>query len=191
MDSLKSCKQPSAKGRNNGGGANHHQHPSSGNNDASAPSQQQQEQGERNDSSHPLSSSSNVVINHHHHHFHDSFGEADSGVDYGPPIELEEDTHDNAAITTVSKSQHNDGMELHLNDSAEEVEDATTITLEELEETVGLREATLESLHDKLSKLNQEITLEEQSSSLLQNDIELLNKKKIVLKKRTENNVQL
>ena len=196
MDSLKSCKQPSAKGRNNGGGINHHQH-LSGNNNASAPSQQQQERGERNnDSSHPLSSSSNVVINHHHHHFHDSFGDADSGVDYGPPIELEEDTHDNAAISiatapTVSKSQHNDGMELHLNNPPEEEEDATTITLEELEETVGLREATLESLHDKLSKLNQEITLEEQSSSLLQNDIELLNKKKIVLKKRTENNVQL
>ena len=180
MDPLQSGEQPSADGNNIksgvGGGGNNLQHYPS----ASA-------QLQRGDS----------VTNNN---FHDC--EADSGVDYGPPIELEEEEqHDNNAdtindtITTAaafeSKQQYNDGIE-DLNPAHSNEEDTTTtITIEELEETVGLREATLESLHDKLSKLNDEIRQEEQTSSILQNDIELLNKKKIVLKKRTENNVQL
>jgi len=186
MDSLQPSKQQpssaaadgSSNGDINNSDGNHHHHPSS---------------------------TSNYVT---HRHFHDSFGEADSGVDYGPPIELEEeeeeqhdgtDTNDiTATATAESKPQHDDdGIEIlnpsQSNETEEADEDASTtiITLEELEETVGLHEATLESLHDKLSKLNDEIKLEEQTSSSLQGEIEMLNKKKIVLKKRTENNVQL
>ena len=187
MDSLQPGKQPSAKdnSNNSGGGDLHDRQPSGSN--ASASSHHQQH-GERNKNSigQPLSSSSKVM------HFHDSFGDADSGVDYGPPIDLEEEEehHDEGANTAEeSKPQHKDD---EIVNKDEETEDATTtITLEELEETVGLHEATLESLHDKLSKLNDEIQHEQQSSSRLQTDIELLNKKKIVLKKRTENNVQL
>jgi len=190
MDSLQSGEQqPSsseADGNSNsdGGGGNHH---------------------------HPSSTSNNVT----NHHFHDSFGEADSGVDYGPPIELEEDEekeqhegtniHDiiTAADVDSTKLQHDDnvvdGIEIQNlsppNQTEEEEEEVVdnhaTTTIITLEETVGLHEATLESLHDKLSKLNDEINVEEQTSSMLHAEIETLNKKKIVLKKRTENNVQL
>lgn len=182
MDSSQSGKQPSATKDSD------QQHPSGNNFFDAASSQQHRKRIERK--------SNNVAVAVHHH---DSFGEVDSGVDYGPPIDLEEEVpHD--AVPTEFKSQQNDAME-HFNNSAQSINqqeeimmDATTttvITLEELEETVGLREATLESLHDKLSKLNDEIQLEQKSSSLLQKEIELLKKKKIVWKKRTENNVHL
>jgi hypothetical protein len=143
------------------------------------------------------------------HHYHDSFGDdADSGVDYGPPIELEEEKveeqqhhrdGDNGNmknnITVHHEKMPDDGNNNNNNTSSSkaitENTNSSIITLEELEETAGLHEATLESLHVKLSKLNSEITSETQVSTTLQHDIEILKKKKIVLKKQTEDNVQL
>ena len=119
------------------------------------------------------------------HHFHDSFGDdADIGVDYGPPIELEEEK--------LEEQQQHDGDDGNIeNSTAAENTNSSIITLEELEETAGLHEATLESLHVKLSKLNSEITSETQVSTTLQHDIETLKRKKIVTKKQMEDNVQL
>ena len=180
MDSIHSAEGPSAAvaGNNDGDMKINKLHPSPGNNEES--------DGQRNRST--------------KRHYHDAFGEADSGVDYGPPIELEDvepdDSIEEPDENDQSKVKDNNGSEDFNPTSKSNYEDvdeegATAITLEELEETVGLHEATLESLHDKLSKLNEEIKMEEQTSTSLQNDVETLKKKKIVLKKRTENNVQL
>ena len=67
----------------------------------------------------------------------------------------------------------------------------TVVTIEELEEEAGLHETTLESLHAKLTKLTAEIQQEELQSASLQNDIQMLNQRKMHWMKRKDNNVHL
>ena len=63
------------------------------------------------------------------------------------------------------------------------------ISVRELEEELGLHEATLESLN--LQNFNNEIQLEQQHSSALRKDVQLLNQRKVIFRKRTDNNFKL
>ena len=63
------------------------------------------------------------------------------------------------------------------------------ISVRELEEELGLHEATLESL--KLQNFNNKIQREQQHSSALRKDVQLLNQRKVIFRKRTDNNFKL
>ena len=65
------------------------------------------------------------------------------------------------------------------------------ISVQELEEELGLHEATLESLTLKLQNFHDEIQREQQHSSLLRKDVQLLHQRKVIFRKRTDNNLKL
>ena len=141
-------------------------------------------------------------------HWHDAFGTDDSGVDYGPPNGYEEDDEDD---DEDEEELGNDNENCTGGDGAESDGARTgasgffstpmadedlngsnaTITIEELEEEVDLHARTLESISIKLQNLDEEIQREEEISSCLRNDIQILNQRKLLMKKRKEKSRKL
>jgi len=142
--------------------------------------------------------------NHLRHHIHDAFGNGDIGVDYlfdEDPDEnesgMDNENEDHDEIVSAEeptnrkeeqKVSENHDISITSND---ENNFAKIVPIEELEEEVGLHEATLESLNVKLAKLVSEIQLEEKRAGSLRNEIQNLNHRKTHFKKRKDYNVQL
>ena len=148
----------------------------------------------------PTVSSSNST-----RHWHDAFGTDDAGVDYGPPNAFEEDDDDDDDDDDDEDDDDFNGSgDIDEGESYPTVTDAncidsntpannfnSSITIEELEEEVDLHAQTLESISTKLQNLDEEILQEEEISSSLRNDIQLLNQRKLLLKKRKEKSRKL
>ncbi len=154
-------------------------------------------------------------------HWHDAFGMDDAGVDYGPPNGYEEDDEDgdddeeelrddnencaggdggegDGVEEESSRSAGAGALGYFLNPIADEdltgsnaTANNNIITIEELEEEVDLHARTLESISIKLQTLDEEIQKEEETSSSLRNDIQVLNQRKLQLKKRKEKSRKL
>jgi len=65
------------------------------------------------------------------------------------------------------------------------------MSIEELEEELGLQSTTLESLTAKLQRLNEDIVKEEQTSSTLRDELQQLDQRKAFFRKRTDKNLKL
>ena len=65
------------------------------------------------------------------------------------------------------------------------------MSVEELEEELGLQSTTLESLTAKLQRLNKDIFKEEQTSSKLRGELHQLEQRKALFRKRTDKNLKL
>lgn len=144
-------------------------------------------------------------------HYHDAFGDDDVGIDYGAPLDLEECEYD-----SVNSDAHGNYYE-SFNDAAAAADDANEFVspnaasestdpiisfhvdsimtnstpLDELHEEVGLHETTLSTLHSKLTSLVSQIEAEEALAVSLREEIQLLTQKKLILKKKTEGNMEL
>ena len=96
--------------------------------------------------------------------------------------------HDN---NTTATAQTTTTTETYTNDNNNDNNNNVISSIEQLEEEVGLHETTLESLHTKLQSLNAEINNEQGTITTLTSDIQLLNTRKLIFRKRTDNNIKL
>ena len=71
------------------------------------------------------------------------------------------------------------------------VSEYAALSIEELEEELGLQSTTLESLNAKLQRLNDDIAKEEITSSSLRNELQQLDQRKALFRKRTDKNLKL
>jgi len=141
----------------------------------------------------------------------------DEGVDYGPPNEFEEvDDDDEEGSKSEELKQQNDSsadvmdMNVDIKEQSElaiqQQDDTKSTSLQEsntsqqnqeqleeeqLEETLELHTTTLQTLHTKLQSLSTSITTEHNYNSELVTDIQLLQKRKVIFKKKTDKNIKL
>jgi len=113
----------------------------------------------------------------------------------GQKIEVVIDSGDAAMMDQTKMTESNNNVDARNASSDQFVATNNVVerivTIEELEEEVGMHETTLESLNSKLQKLNEEIQKGENNSSSLRSDIQLLNQRKKIFRKRTDNNLKL
>ena len=151
-------------------------------------------------------------------HLHDAYGDDlnDEGVDYGPPNEFEEDEDEEESEELKQQndmSAASDVMDMNVDIKGEselaiQQQDDTKSTLslqvdnsnntsqqnqqlEQLEETLELHTTTLQTLHTKLQSLSTSISTEHTYNSELTADIQLLQKRKLIFKKKTDKNIKL
>ena len=130
------------------------------------------------------------------HHYHDAFGDGDAGVDYGDPLDLEEGGYDSVDSDDAHVVDSAAAAATRQNDAAIDlvnhtVQEPATTSLDELYEEVGLHETTLSTLHSKLTALTSQIEAEEALALTIREEIQLLAKKKVILKKKTEGNLEM
>ena len=134
------------------------------------------------------------------HHYHDAFGAGDAGINYGSHMDFEDGGYDsingdgaNTVESTVATEARQMSLPVGLGSrsTTEPVGNTATTSLDELHEEVGLHETTLSTLHSKLTSLSSQIEAEEALAVTLREEIQLLGRKKVILKKKTEGNLEM
>lgn len=101
------------------------------------------------------------------------------------------DESDESHGKVAAVSHHSNDNTIANDDNRTHDNPVTTLSLQELQETVSLHETTLQSLHTKLQTLQNEIHHETTNTTTLRHDLRSLSVRKKLLKKKTEEKVRL